>query len=191
MDIKANGIETLLTSSARGQGQGFPLLKGAAVKGRVEGAGGQDLSSYRRTALPRRVSSGAGGLPVAQKGGGVRGVEKGISKFSEALFRSKTAGGVSGVGEGGLLRGVGGGEGGIGAGQRAAALRRTGGILSERFLGSNPLLSPAPAPLPSLESMSVGGGVVGLPNGEVGGGGLSADLLRALQKYRVAAEVQG
>ena len=103
---------------------------------------------------------------------------------------SNSGSGVRGV-EGGFVRGVGGGGGGIGVGQRAAALRRTGGILSQRFLEGNLLLSPAPVSLPSLESLGVGGGVVGLPNGDIGGGGLSADVLRALQKYRVAAEVQG
>ena len=183
MDIKANGGETLLAGSERGQRQNF-LSK--------ESAAGRNLPSYRRTALPNRVSAGVGRVLVAEKGG-VRGVERDISKFGEALFRSKAhgKGGAGEAGEGGFVRGVEGGGGGIGVGQRAAALRSTGSIFSERYLESNPLLSPAPASLPSLEAVSIGGGVVGLPNGEVGGGGLSGDLLRALQKYRVAAEVQG
>ena len=197
MEIKANGGEALLAGSERVRRQGFPL-RGTDLRG--SGTSGRDLSSYRRTALPggnvnttRRSSLGGGGLPVVEGGGGVvRGAERGAersSPFGEALFRSKARG--IGGGEGGFVRGVGGGGGGIGVGQRATALRRTGGVLSERFLEGNPLLSPAPAPLPSLESLSIGGGVVGLPNGELGGGGLSADLLRALQKYRVAAEIQG
>ena len=201
MDIKASGGETLLTGSARDTRRGFPLKK--STLGVT--AAGRDLSSYRRTAFPARVSSG---INAVERGRGVGGgAESGgsVSRFGEVLFRSRqtggsvaggsvaggtAAGGISGVG-GGFVRGVGGDGGGIGVGQRAAALRRTGGILSERFLGSNPLLSPAPVSLPSLELGSVGGGVVGLPNGEIGGGDLSVDLLRALQKYRVAAEVQG
>ena len=196
MDIKASGGETLLMGSARDTRRGFPLKK--STLGVT--AAGRDLSSYRRTAFPARVSSG---INAVERGRGVGGAaESGgsVSRFGEVLFRrgqtggsvagGNVAGGISGDG-GGFVRGVGGDGGGIGVGQRAAALRRTGGILSERFLGSNPLLSPAPVPLPSLELGSVGGGVVGLPNGEIGGGDLSVDLLRALQKYRVAAEVQG
>ncbi len=195
MDIKASGGETLLTGSARDTRRGFPLKK--STLGVT--AAGRDLSSYRRTAFPARVSSG---INAVERGRGVGGgAESGgsVSRFGEVLFRSRqmggsvaggSAGGISGDG-GGFVRGISGDGGGIGVGQRAAALRRTGGILSERFLGSNPLLSPAPVPLPSLELGSVGGGVVGLPNGEIGGGDLSVDLLRALQKYRVAAEVQG
>ena len=182
MEIKANGGEGLLTGSARDTRQGFPLKKSTS---RGVGAAGRDLSSYRRTAVPTGTSSD---IKAVERGRGVvGGAESGgsVSRFGEVLFRR-----VSGDG-GGLVRGVGGGVGGIGIGQRAAALRRTGGIFSERFLGSNPLLSPAPVALPSLESSTVGGGVVGLPNGEIGGGDLSVDLLRALQKYRVAAEVQG
>ena len=197
MDIKVNGGEALLAGSERVRRQGFPL-RGTDLRGSE--TSGRDLSSYRRTALPgentnttRRSSSGGGRLPFEAQGRGVvRGAERGSersSPFGEALFRSKARG--VGGGGGGFVRGVGGGGGGIGVGQRATALQRTGGVLSERFLEGNPLLSPAPVPLPSLESLSVGGGVVGLPNGDLGGGGLSADLLRALQKYRVAAEVQG
>ena len=199
MDIKgieASGGEALLVGS--GRGRGIPL-KGSTAAGR-------DLSSYRSTALPtslptplpRRVEQGVEqGRGVARGVGG--DVGKDIAKgFGEVLFRSKAGGnsgsnsgsGVRGV-EGGFVRGVGGGGGGIGVGQRAAALRQTGGILSQRFLEGNLLLSPAPVSLPSLESLGVGGGVVGLPNGDIGGGGLSADVLRALQRYRVAAEVQG
>ena len=191
MDIKgieASGGEALLAGA--GRGREIPLKDFTAA--------GRDLSSYRRTALPtslpmplpRRVEQG-----VEQGRDVGRDVGKG---FGEVLFRSKagsssgsnSGSSVRGV-EGGFVRGVGGGGGGIGVGQRAAALRRTGGILSQRFLESNLLLSPAPVSLPSLESLGVGGGVVGLPNGDIGGGGLSADVLRALQKYRVAAEVQG
>ena len=195
MDIKgieAIGEEALLAGA--GRGRGIPLKDFTAA--------GRDLSSYRRTALPtplpRRVEQGVEqGRGVARGVGGDVGRDIGKG-FGEALFRSKagsnsgsnSGSGVRGV-EGGFVRGVGGGGGGIGVGQRAAALRRTGGILSQRFLESNLLLSPAPVSLPSLESLGVGGGVVGLPNGDIGGGGLSADVLRALQKYRVAAEVQG
>ena len=187
MDIKgieASGGEALLAGA--GRGRGIPL-KGSTAAGR-------DLSSYRSTALPtslptplpRRVEQG-----VEQGRDVARDVGRDVGKsFGEALFRSNSGNGIRGV-EGVFVRGVGGGGGGIGVGQRAAALRQTGGILSQRFLEGNLLLSPAPVSLPSLESLGVGGGVVGLPNGDIGGGGLSADVLRALQKYRVAAEVQG
>lgn len=184
MDIKASGGETALPASQQVQARGLPLKESTAA--------GRDLSFYRRTAFPSRASSVPSGADLQVRGGsdkgGFRKVEGG-GTFGDALFRSKATRAVRAQEGGGVVRGT--GEEEIDAAQRAAALRKTGGIFSPRFLGSNPLLSPSPVPLPSLESMSVGGGVVGLPNGEVGGGGLSTDLLRALQKYRVAAEEQG
>ena len=62
-------------------------------------------------------------------------------------------------------------------GQSRDALEETRGVFSENFISRYPLFSPAPRALPLVSESS--------------GGDLSSDLLRALQRYRVAAEIQG
>lgn len=68
------------------------------------------------------------------------------------------------------------------SGHSDVALGRSRGVFSERFVEANPTFSPPPRELPNSNSnLSLAGS-----NGD-----LSHDLLRALQRYRVAAEIQG
>ena len=65
----------------------------------------------------------------------------------------------------------------ITSGQSDAALSRANGVFSQNFVDANPAFSPPPRELPSDVKANTGE--------------LSQDLLQALQRYRIAAEIQG
>ena len=89
------------------------------------------------------------------------------------------------------------GNGAVTSGHSDVALGRARGVFSERFIEANPVFSPPPRELPKelpKELLRSNGSFssYGLPNSsDAISGELSRDLLQALQRYRVAAEIQG